>query len=54
MKKHNRIFTLARLCKEIIWKCSGQGIYIQLHFDIETSSISIWSVFVISNAFCEC
>ena len=28
-----------RVCKKIIWKCSKQGIYIQLAFYIETSLI---------------
>ena len=54
MKKPKGVFILARIFKQVVWKRSGYGIFIELSFYIKPSLISCQLFFLISYCFCEC
>ena len=39
MKKPKSLLLLSRICKQVTWKCSTYGMYIELPFCIERSLI---------------
>ena len=54
MKKRKFICLLARIFKQVIWKSSGYGIFIELLFYIETPLVSRSITSIISYSLCEC